>query len=67
MTIISTMTVIGLFGLAMHLHYYWAAAGLAAVFALMIIVARRSARAKQKLHRDASTKVPATPPPPPRP
>ena len=43
MTIIRVMTLVALFGLAMHFEYYWAAAGLAALFVLMLAVARRRA------------------------
>ena len=41
------MALVGLFGLAMHLAYYWAAGGLVALFVLLIVAARRSARAKR--------------------
>jgi Na+/proline symporter len=44
MTIVGTMTLIGLFGLAMHLGYYWAAGGLVALFVLKVIAAKRAAR-----------------------
>ena len=43
MSVITTMTLIGLFGLAMHLGYYWAAGGLVALFALLVYSAKRSA------------------------
>ena len=44
MTILGTMALVGLLGLAMHLGYYWAAAGLFALFVLKVIAARRAAR-----------------------
>jgi hypothetical protein len=44
MTIIVVMTLVGLFGLAMHLEYYWAAGGLVALVVLLLAAARRKAR-----------------------
>ena len=43
MTIIRVMTLVALFGLAMHFEYYWAAGGLVAVFLLLLVAARRRA------------------------
>lgn len=47
MSVIATMTIIGLFGLAMHFGYYWAAGGLVALFALLLFSAKRSSRAQR--------------------
>ena len=43
MTIIRVMTLVALFGLAMHFEYYWAAGGFVAAFLLLLAVARRRA------------------------
>ena len=47
MSVIATMTLIGLFGLAMHFGYYWAAGGLVALFGLLLFSAKRAARAQR--------------------
>ena len=44
LTVVGVMTLVGLFGLAMHFGYYWAAGGLVALFVLRLIVAKRAAR-----------------------
>jgi len=44
MTIIQTMTLIALFGLAMHLEFYWIAGGVAAVFLFGVWAGKRAAR-----------------------
>ena len=41
------MALVGLFGLAMHLGYYWAAGGLVVLFVLLLIAAKRSARVQR--------------------
>ena len=46
------MSLVGLFGLAMHLGYYWAGAGLVVLFVLLIIAARRAGRVRQKSGSD---------------
>jgi Na+/proline symporter len=56
LTLVGTMTMVGLLGLALHFGYYWAAGGLVALFVLRVVAAKRAARA---LERRAS---PLTPP-----
>jgi hypothetical protein len=48
MTIIQTMTAVGLLGLALHLGFYWAALGLAVLFALCVWAKRAKASSNQK-------------------
>jgi hypothetical protein len=48
MTLVVTMVLIALFGLAMHLGFYWAAGGLVALFALCLLAAKRAARAARR-------------------
>jgi hypothetical protein len=42
------MFLVGLFGLAMHLAYYWVAGGIAAIFVLRVVAAKRAARANAR-------------------
>lgn len=44
MTIVTTMTLIGLLGLALHLGFYWAAGGLVVLFMLCRSAAKKSQR-----------------------
>ena len=44
MTIVQTMALVGLFGLAMHLELYWIAGGLVAIFLFGIWCGRRKSR-----------------------
>lgn len=40
------MTLVGLFGVAMHLQYYWAAGALAAIFVTLVIISKRRVKRK---------------------
>ena len=44
MTIVQTMTLIALFGLTMHLEFYWIAGVVAAIFLFGIWAGRRATR-----------------------
>ena len=44
LTIVQTMTLIGLLGLTMHLEFYWMAGGVAAIFLFGIWASRRAGR-----------------------
>jgi hypothetical protein len=46
LTVITTMILVGLLGLTLHLGYYWAAGAVAALFVTGVIVAKRSASRK---------------------
>ena len=44
MTIVQTMTLVGLLGLTMHLELYWVAGGVALIFLFGIWYGRRASR-----------------------
>ena len=44
MTILYTMTLVGLLGLALHMEWYWMAGGVAALFLFSILYTRRRSR-----------------------
>ena len=47
MTVIGTMTLVGLLGLALHFAYYWAAGGIVALFVLLVILSKRASRSQR--------------------
>jgi UPF0716 family protein affecting phage T7 exclusion len=57
LTVIKTMILVGLFGLAMHFGYYWAAAAIVAVFVLGVYLAKRSGSRKALIVAHPSSKT----------